>query len=169
MSYRISTETAALILHLLVEGNSLRGTARLAEVALNTIYATLDRAALACGNFHDATVRGLKLESIQCDEIWGYVYAKAKNVAAAKCPPEGAGDAWTWIAIDRRTKLIVAWHVGSRDSGDARMFMTDLSSRLGCRVQLTTDMHKALRGSGHNSIRRYCRLCPVREIQEKES
>ena len=143
MSYHISTEKVALILHLLVEGNSLRGTARLAQVALNTVYAVLDRAAQACGRFHDKTVRNLRLESIQCDEIWGFVYVKARNVPTAKSPPEGAGDVWVWIAFDRRTKLIVAWHVGSRGSDDAETFMRNLAARLDCRVQLTTDMHRS--------------------------
>ena len=71
------------------------------------------------------------------------MYAKQKNVATAKAAPEGAGDAWTWTAIDADTKLVAAWMIGPRDSGVAYDFMQDLAGRLANRVQLTTDGLKA--------------------------
>jgi IS1 family transposase len=61
----------------------------------------------------------------------------------AKAAPEGAGDVWTWTAIDSDSKLIVSWLVGGRDAGYAYDFMHDLAGRLANRVQLTTDGHKA--------------------------
>jgi IS1 family transposase len=87
------------------------------------------------------TVRNVQSKRIQCDEIWSFVYAKAKNVAAASAAPEGAGDCWTWTAIDADTKLMVAWAVGSRDANEASSFMNDVADRLATRVQLTTDGH----------------------------
>ena len=60
-----------------------------------------------------------------------------------KAPVEGAGDAWTWTAIDADTKLIISYLVGGRDAGYATDFMQDVSERLANRVQLTTDGHKA--------------------------
>jgi IS1 family transposase len=80
---------------------------------------------------------------IQCDEIWSFTYAKAKNVASAKSAPDNAGDTWTWTGIDADSKLIVSWLVGGRDGEYAMAFMDDLRSRLANRVQLTTDGHKA--------------------------
>lgn len=80
---------------------------------------------------------------IQCDEIWSFTYAKQKNVPGAKAAPEGAGDTWTWTAIDSDSKLIVSYMVGGRDSEYAIEFMDDLRARLANRVQLTTDGHKA--------------------------
>ena len=71
------------------------------------------------------------------------MYAKAKNVPAAKAAPAGAGDAWTWTALDADTKLIPCWMIGPRDGGIAYEFMQDLAGRLASRVQLTTDGHKA--------------------------
>ena len=93
--------------------------------------------------YHDATVRGVKSSRIQCDEIWSFTYAKAKNVAKAKSAPNGAGDTWTWTALDADSKLIVSYFVGGRDGECAMWFMDDLRSRLANRVQLTTDGHKA--------------------------
>ena len=40
------------------------------------------------------------VKRLQVDEIWAFCYAKQKNVATAKRAPEGAGDIWTWTAID---------------------------------------------------------------------
>lgn len=93
--------------------------------------------------FHDANVQDVKAKRIQVDEIWSFTYAKQKNVASAKAAPDGAGDTWTWTAIDADSKLIVSYFVGGRDSDCAIMFMDDLRSRLANRVQLTSDGHKA--------------------------
>ena len=56
---------------------------------------------------------------------------------------KGAGDVWTWVALDPDSKLVPAWFIGNRDAGCAYHFMHDLSDRLAGRVQLTTDGHKA--------------------------
>jgi len=85
----------------------------------------------------------VKASRIQCDEIWSFVHAKQKNVAAAKAAPEGAGDVWTWTALDADSKLMVAYFVGDRGAESAMIMMDDLASRLSNRVQLTTDGHKA--------------------------
>jgi IS1 family transposase len=80
---------------------------------------------------------------LQVDEIWAFVHCKQKNVATSKAAPDGAGDVWTWTAIDADTKLIPSWFVGGRDSDAAIIFMDDLRSGLANRVQLTSDGHKA--------------------------
>lgn len=72
--------------------------------------------------------------------IWSFVYAKAANVEKAKKAPAGAGDCWTWTALDADSKLIISWLVGPRDAGCAYTLMEDLHSRLAGRVQLTTDV-----------------------------
>ncbi len=86
---------------------------------------------------------GIKANRVQVDEIWSFVYAKEKNVADAKVAPSGAGDVWTWTALEADTKLIVSFFVGSRDSDCAKWFMDDVAARLATRVQLTSDGHKA--------------------------
>ena len=67
--------------------------------------------------------------------------AKAKNVRTAKTAPEGAGDTWTWTALDSDSKLIVSWWVGDRTVDTGVPFLCDLQSRLANRIQLTTDGH----------------------------
>ena len=121
----------------------MRSVSRLADVSINTVAKLLIDAGKFCAAFHDDKVIGVKASRIQCDEIWSFTYAKAKNVAAAKAAPDNAGDTWTWTGIDADTKLIVSWLVGGRDGEYAMAFMDDLRSRLANRVQLTTDGHKA--------------------------
>lgn len=131
------------ILSMLCEGSSMRSISRVADVSINTVTKLLVDAGTACAIFHDEKVRDVKAKRVQCDEIWSFAYAKAKNVASAKAAPDGSGDVWTWTALDADSKLIVSWLVGGRDGGYALEFMDDVAARLANRVQLTTDGHRA--------------------------
>jgi IS1 family transposase len=133
----------AHILSLLCEGSSMRAIERVTGASLNTVSKLLIDAGKACAAYHDEHVRDVKAARIQCDEIWAFCYSKQKNVATAKAAPEGAGDIWTWTALEATTKMIVSYLVGGRDGEYAIALMDDLRSRLATRVQLTTDGHRA--------------------------
>jgi IS1 family transposase len=133
-----------MILNGLCEGVSMRSISRLADVSINTVTKLLEDAGETCLALHDELVRGVRSERVQADEIWSFCYAKAKNVAAAKSAPEGAGDVWTWTALDADTKLMVSYFVGERSGESARFLAHDLRSRIASeRIQLTTDSHNA--------------------------
>jgi IS1 family transposase len=140
---RLEKTDRARILHLLCEGMSIRAVTRTTGVSKTTITKLVVDAGMAAAWYQDRVFRNLTCKRIQVDEIWNFVYAKAKNVATAKAAPEGAGDVWTWTAIDADTKLMPSWFVGGRDSDSAIIFMDDLAARLANRVQLTSDGHKA--------------------------
>ncbi|HEX7424611.1 MAG TPA: IS1 family transposase [Terriglobales bacterium] len=139
---RLPLETRAKIIGLLVEGNSLRSVSRLCDVSINTVTKLLVDAGKAAIAYHDEHVRGVRSQRVQCDEIWSFVGAKAKNVTPEQ-KHEGWGDAWTWTAIDADTKLCLSYLVGGRDAGWALEFMEDVASRLNGRIQITTDAHRA--------------------------
>ncbi|MGH2508795.1 MAG: IS1 family transposase, partial [Ktedonobacteraceae bacterium] len=139
----LSREKQAQIVAALVEGNSLRATARMCDVAFNTVLNFLPRIGMACAEYQDRTLRNLKCKHIQCDECWTFCYAKERNVPEEKRGLFGNGDVWTWVAIDADTKLVPSFMVGDRDGHTAKMFIDDLASRLSNRVQLTTDGHRA--------------------------
>jgi len=122
----------------LVEGNSVRSTARMTDVSKPTILKLLAELGAECAAFHNECVRNIRAQRIQCDEIWQFVGAKQKN-ATPEQRAQGWGDTWTWVGIDADTKLIVSWFIGQRDPISAWWFMRDLCSRLVTRVQLTTD------------------------------
>src|SRR4051794_39207530 len=111
---QLSTAKRAAVVAALVEGNSIRSTARMTNVSKPTILKLLADLGPVCAQYQNAHVRKLQSKRIQCDEIWQFVGAKAKN-----CTPEqkaqGWGDVWTWTAIDADTKLIISWFVGHRD------------------------------------------------------
>ncbi len=140
---KLTIEERAKILHLLCEGMSIRAITRLTGASKNTVAKLLIDAGKACAAYHDANVRDVKAARVQVDEIWSFTYAKQKNVATAKEAPEGAGDTWTWTAIDADSKLIVSYLVGGRDAEYAMWFIDDLRARLANRVQLTSDGHGA--------------------------
>jgi len=129
----------ATILSLLVEGNSINATCRLTGASKNTVLKLLADVGEACAAYQDRVMRGLKCKKLQCDEIWAFVGMKQKNVPVALRGILGLGDVYTWTAIDAETKLIPCWHVGSRDSDSAKVFIDDLAPRMAGRVQLTTD------------------------------
>lgn len=112
-------------------------------VARNTVTKLLVDLARACAAYSDEHLMNLPCRRLQIDEIWEFVYAKAKNVPADKKGVFGYGDVWTFVAIDADTKLVPSWLVGSRDIGSATELMQDLSGRLVSRVQITTDGLKA--------------------------
>jgi len=134
----------AQVLTLLCEGVSMRSIERIVGCSINTVDKLLQDAGEAALAYHDKAVRGVKATRVQCDEIWSFVGAKQKNVAASKRASDPtAGDCWTWTAIEAETKLLISYQVGGRDAEYALMLMDDLRGRLANRVQLTTDGHRA--------------------------
>ena len=139
---KLSTDKRKQIVAALVEGNSMRAVARMADVSRNTVDKLLRDLGRACSDYQDKAFRNLRCKRIQCDEIWSFIGAKEKN-----CTPEmkadGVGDIWTWVALDADSKLVPCWFVGERHAGCAFHFLSDLKDRLANRVQLTTDGHRA--------------------------
>jgi IS1 family transposase len=139
---RLGTEKRAQIVAALIEGNSIRGTCRLTGVCKDAVMKLIPELGVACRSHHNAVVRGVRTRRVQCDEVWAFCYAKAKNVPEEK-KGTGAGDVWTWIGIDADTKLVISYLCGGRDAEWATTFMEDLASRVTSRIQLTTDGHRA--------------------------
>jgi IS1 family transposase/lambda repressor-like predicted transcriptional regulator len=144
---RLSTERRAQILGMLVEGNSLRATSRMAGCSFNTVSKLLLDVGESCAEYQSRVLVDLPCKVIECDEIWSFCYAKAKNVPAEHEGTFGYGDVWTWVAICADTKLAPAWLVGQRTTEDGLAFMYDLKGRMKERIQLSTDGHQAYRGS----------------------
>ncbi len=136
---KLDMPTRAKIIHMLVEGPSLRSISRICDVSINTVTKLLIDAGTVTAAYHDQNVRGLKSKRVQCDEIWSFCYAKKANVPTAKKAPEAAGDVWTWTALDADSKLMISWHVGDRTYEDAVWLLEDVQARLNTRIQLTTD------------------------------
>ena len=111
-------------------------------VSRNTVTKLLLDLAKVCQRHSDEQFQDLSCRWLQVDEIWSFVYVKAKNVPAERQGEFGVGDVWTFTAIDAETKLVPSWLVGSRDTGSATELLQDLAGRLKSRVPLTTDGHR---------------------------
>jgi IS1 family transposase len=127
---------------MLVAGNSLRATSRLADVSINTVTKLLADLGSAGAEYNYKNVRNVRVRRLQCDEIWAFVGAKQKPVRPER-RAEGWGDTWTWVALDADSKLVVSFLVGGRDGWWAREFMRDCAARVKGPLQLTTDGHRA--------------------------
>jgi IS1 family transposase len=134
---RLSTADRVRVVSALVEGNSLRGTARMTGIARMTIEKLLRELGAACASYHDTHVTNLNVARLQVDEIWSFVGAKQKNVREEKF--HEWGDVWTWTAIDADSRLIVSYAVGPRTQPMAGEFLYDLKLRINGRPQITTD------------------------------
>lgn len=138
----LRTEKRMQIISSLTEGNGIRATARMVGCSKNTVTKLLVDLGQACAEYQDEVLRDLTCKRLQVDEIWSFCYAKQKNIPASKHGKFGFGDVWTFVGICADSRLVPSWLVGSRDSGCAYEFMTDLAGRLSNRVQLTTDGHR---------------------------
>lgn len=130
-------DKATKIIELLNEGMSVRAVSRVMDVTQGTILGLLLTAADNARRVHDRHVRGVRLNFVQCDELWTFVHTKQGHLAWDA--PRAWGDAYIWLALDSETKLIISYHVGKRTYSHANVFMADLAQRVEGRFQITTD------------------------------
>jgi IS1 family transposase len=143
----LSRERQIEALHLLVEGNSLRSVTRLTGTHRTVVMRLMVRAGERLRAFLDTTMRGLKLEHIQVDEIWTFVACKQARLIPEKADHPEFGDMFLYVALDQKTKLVPAYTIGKRNRGTTEDFMLDLSHRVvapqldswGERPQISTD------------------------------
>ena len=132
-------EKQAQILNSLVEGCSVRSTARLVGVEHKTVLRVLLRAGERCQRLLDEKMRNIRSNFIQVDEMHGFVQVRQKNLNPTRHDEMTMGEQYVFIAIDSETKLIPSFVVGKRNAENAYWLMRDLESRLASRVQITTD------------------------------
>lgn len=104
---KLSVQDRAKIIGCLVEGNSIRSTARITNTDKKTVLRLLADVGAACQAYHQKNVRNVPSRRVQCDEIWSFCYSKQKNVPNDYKGVFGYGDVWTWTAICADSKLIV--------------------------------------------------------------
>lgn len=131
MANVLKKEKQLQVVHLLVEGNSIRSIERLTGVQRNTICRLLVKVGRACRELLDERMRDLTLEHVQVDEVWTFVQKKQARLTLAERTLRGdIGDMYLWIGLDEQTKLIPSFAVGKRSADMARRLMVDLRSRL---------------------------------------
>jgi transposase-like protein/IS1 family transposase len=137
-SMRIDPDKAAAVLGMLLEGMSIRAVERTTGMNRDTICDLVLLAGENCDRFLCDRVTGIKADAIELDEIWGFVTAKQKTANARNLGPD-AGDAWTWLAIDADTKLILSHATGKRDDDTCHRFLVRLNAATVGQCQVTSD------------------------------
>lgn len=139
---RLPLEKALLCLNLLVEGNSIRSTERITGVEKKTIMSLLVLAGEKCERLMNKKLRNVKVSDIQADEIWAYVGMKEKTKKRKGYDTTTLGDAYTFVAFERDSKLVVAWHLGRRTEKDTLSFTEKIFAAVDGtegRFQVSTD------------------------------
>jgi transposase-like protein/IS1 family transposase len=134
----VTEADAILCLRLLLEGNSIRSTERITGINKETIISAMVRAGEKCKSFLEKTIKMIPVADVQADEIWGFIHCKEKHRTLNNLP-EIYGDAYCFTAIERNTKLIIAWHLGKRSMEDTYEFAAKLRKATVGNFQLTTD------------------------------
>lgn len=135
---KLKAQKKEAVISALVEGNSIRSTERMIGVHRDTIMRLAHRVGAGCEVLMDQTMRNLECSNVQVDEIWCFVGKKQRHIAAGESPI-GKGDYWTYVAMDRDTKLVPTYRVGKRTAENTQAFVADLSERLVNRVQISSD------------------------------
>ena len=127
---------------MLTEGMSIRAISRLTAVHKTTILSLLLTVGERCERVFDAHVRNLRPRYIQADELWSFVHTRQPHLRPDD--PREWGDAYTFLALDSESKMILSYHVGKRDGASALEFIRDLGERIdpNWRCQITTDGFK---------------------------
>jgi transposase-like protein len=124
----LSLEKATLCVSLLAEGSSIRSTERITGVHRDTICRLLQVAGAKSEALLSAMVRKVEAKDIQCDELWSFVGMKEKTKVRNQVSDPEIGDAYTFLGIERGTKLLLAHHVGRRTARDADIFAAKLAT-----------------------------------------
>jgi transposase-like protein/IS1 family transposase len=130
---------ALLCLTLLLEGNSLRSIERITGVTGHTLLDLLTFAGEKCERLMRERIKGVAVKDVEADEIWGFVGCKNRHKMHKGITDPHKGDAYTFVGIERNTKLVLAWHLGQRDMTDTETFTEKLNDATSGRFQLTTD------------------------------
>ena len=136
---RLDMDRAVLILSLLTEGTSIRSAERISGTHRDTIMRLLRKAGAKCEALLNRVVRGVEVGDVQGDELWCFVGMKERTKKLKKNTDPEMGDAYTFVGIERTSKLVLAHHMGRRTSEDASTFTAKLAAATSGEFQLSTD------------------------------
>jgi len=135
-------DKSLLILTLMLEGNSIRSIERITGVEKKTITRVLLHAGEHCEQLMKQKINGVAVRDVEADEIWGFVGCKNRHKLRRGITDPHVGDAYTFVGIERNTKLILAWHLGERGMEDTEAFTEKLHEATNGHFQLTTDGYR---------------------------
>ena len=76
-----------------------------------------------CERLLETHIQNVSVHDSQLDEIFGYVQKKEGHKHPNEADVKEIGDAYTFIGLERNTKLVVEWHLGMRDRVNTEQFL----------------------------------------------
>ena len=138
---RLETDKAVFALKLLLEGMSIRAVERLTGIHRDRVCDLVVLVGQRCKRFLRSTIQDVPVKEIECDETWGFIGMKEKTRLRLD-RSEVFGDCYTYIAMERTTKLVLTWSIGKRGSEECWSFIDDLRFATSGRFQISTDGYK---------------------------
>jgi IS1 family transposase len=142
---RTDLDVAAKAIGMLCEGMAIRAVSRMTGLDKNTLLRLVVRAGRGVAELSERMIRGLSVSEVECDELWGFCFCKRVTQRTRDWGSQ-VGDIYTYLAIDRNTKLILASEFGKRDPETAVFFMQKLKKAATTIGQLSTDGWAAFPG-----------------------
>jgi transposase-like protein/IS1 family transposase len=136
---RVPDERAVMVLQLLCEGMSVRAIERLTGTEKSTILRLLVQAGEACERLMAERIKDVPVKDVECDEIWSYVRCKEGTKKRKGIDDMEAGDCYCFTALERESKLLLAFQLGRRNTYEAHDFMAKLSTATAGNFQISTD------------------------------
>jgi transposase-like protein/IS1 family transposase len=135
----LPVEKAEMVLKLLLEGNSVASVERITEVHKATILKLLVLAGEKCERIMADKVRNVQVRDVECDELWAFIGKRQKRVRPED--DQNLGDAYTFVAIERHSKLVLNIAMGKRDQATTDVFVEGIrhATTTSSKFQITTD------------------------------
>lgn len=121
---RLPMDRALMVLRVLTEGNSVRATERITDTHRDTVLALLVKVGSKCERLFGDKLRNIPVKDVQVDEIWGFVGKKQKALQPGDNPT--FGDVYTFVALEKTSKLVLNFTLGRRDQLSTNAFIEGL-------------------------------------------
>jgi IS1 family transposase len=136
------------IIAALCEGVGQRAVSRLTDTDRKTVARLALRVGRGCAELHDRMMVGLRVQRIECDELWAYVGHKRNPQKGPKRHPSPVmGDQYTYVALASSTRAIVGYRTGKRDTETTDLFIRDLRDRVLGVPEISTDGYHPYRNA----------------------
>jgi len=108
-----SKDKVMLALQLILKGNSIRSTMRITGLDQNTISKALVLAGEKAERVMARRIVNVPVRDVEADEVWSFIGKKEKRVRPED--DQNLGDCYTFVAIERHSKLVLNIAMGKRD------------------------------------------------------
>ena len=148
-------EKAEMVLRLLLEGNSVSSVERVTGIHHGTILKLLVLAGEKCERIMATKIRNVQVRDVEADEVWSFIGKKEKRVRPED--DQNLGDCYTFVAIERHSKLVLNIAMGKRNQATTDSFVEGIRHATAhSRFQITTDGFKPYRSAITTTLHDRC-------------